>query len=149
MKIEIFEKVIKKEHKIWEAGRETDFYKKYNSYLTETKEKAVKVRKENGCPSVEVLRAYNEAKEWKSEKLIIDHFWVNEADMFLQTLEAGNVKEFYLTDDGSGLLGEIHALAKAGWKLEPAEFEHPYYKDYDFETKENKPVIKKALRFFK
>ena len=146
MKVEIFEKALKEEMKVWEEGKQTEYYKKYNSYPEEIREKAEKVRSKLGCPSADLLRVYREAKEYKTDKLILDGFWSHQVEPLLKTLETGKVKEFYFLDGSTALMEEIHGIWKGGWRLEPVEIEHPYLIS-DFAT--GKKEVKKALRFYK
>lgn len=147
MKNELFERVLDEEKRIISREEETENYKKYRHYTTEATNELKRNRAEAGCPSVEVLRAYLNANKWNSEMLIIESFW--ESDDLLKTLESGNIKEFYLTDESSGLMKRIHDITRVGWKMEAVVIKHPYYKQMNSETGKMEPEENMAIRFTK
>ena len=65
----------------------------------------------------------------------------------METLESGNIKEFYLTDESSGLMKRIHDITRAGWKMEAIVIKHPYYKQMNSETGKMELEEKMAIRF--
>lgn len=142
-KIEVFEKAIAAEQAVLEKGKETEYYKKYNRIPDEFYEKAAEARKALGCPSTQVLRAYFNKRT--DGLLVVDNFWSNQIGEVLETLETGKVKEFFMDDHSTALMGEIHGLAKGGWKFEAAEIDDPYPL-FSFEKEKEKV---RALRFTK
>lgn len=142
---ELFERVLNEEKRIISREEETENYKKYRHYTTEATNELKRNRAEAGCPSVEVLRAYLNANEWNSEMLIIESFC--EGKDLLETLESGNIKEFYLTDESSGLMKRIHDITRVGWKMEAVVIKHPHRTHFNCETGKIEPDEKMAIRF--
>ena len=116
-----FDEAIETNERIFEEGRQTEYYKKYDSYPKEVREKAREEAIKSGCTSNGVLRAYREAIEKEDRLFIIDGFDCSSSEDMVTTLESGNVKEFYEINQGTNLMEEIHTFAKAGWKFEAFE----------------------------
>ena len=142
-KIEIFEKALAAENAVFEKAEKNkeqkEWKEKFGHYKEAVYEEAKKAREKFGCTSVAVLRAY--LYPTKDGKMVLEGFWESETKEVLETLEIGKVKEFFVTDQSTGLMGVIHGLAKGGWKFEVAEIPD----DFAFE----KGKMKKALRFTK
>ena len=142
-KIEIFEKALAAENAVFEKAEKNkeqkEWKEKFGHYKEAVYEEAKKAREKLGCTSVAVLRAY--LYPTKDGKMVLEGFWESETKEVLETLEIGKVKEFFVTDQSTGLMGVIHGLAKGGWKFEATEIPD----NFAFE----KGKMKKALRFTK
>lgn len=142
-KIEVFEKALAAEKVVFDKAEKIEEQKKwkerYGHFKEAVYEEAKTAREKFGCTSVKVLRSYRYPT--KDGKMVLEDFWESETKEVLETLEVGKVKEFFMTDQSTGLMAELHALAKGGWKFEVAEIPD------NFAFEEGK--TRKALKFTK
>lgn len=122
-KIEIFEKALAAEKAVFDKAEKNKEQKEWKEtfghYKDSVYDEARKACAKLGCTSVKVLRAYRFQTE--EGLMVLEDFWERETQEILETLETGKVKEFFITDQSTGLMRMLHGLAKGGWKFETAE----------------------------